>query len=342
MPRKNKEEYNAYMKQYMKDRYHAKKSATGQTNSEPEQEPEQFDPAQGTEAMPKELMEIGKELVSKQAEKGDKTFGMIEKVLEHAPMVVGLIQKFAQGMADSQARQPQQAQAPPQPPIHYGTPKAVQYLDDPAWVAQRDAYLAYRSGQPVTQAPQPMAENYQREARQQQRQGLPAPQQKLTMEQLNREATADLKPVEPEQKGIPNDQRPHDPRLQAMADKEKESKEPEQVDEVIQEQKDAIINELRKDNEKAVELVVGWINGQTDEQLTKKLGQDEPFKEAYKFLGFLPIQYRDMIVTLDADQVFTILEGGCPDKMKLVKKLKKTAHLKKAWTQLQDKIKPKS
>lgn len=327
MPRKNKEEYNEYMRNYMKSKDQAKRSVKQET------EPEQFDPNQGTEPLPPDLMKLGKTLVDSQADKGDKTFGMIQKVMEYAPTVIGLVQQFAKGMADSQMANAQQSQPqapPPQPPPFYGTPKAVQYLDDPNWIAQRDAWLSYQAGRPITQAPQNMAQHYQQEQRVQQRQGLPPQQERLTMEQLNREATADLKPVEAEPQGIPNEEREHDPRLQI------ENK--PQVEQVTQEQKDLVIEEMRKDNEKAVGLVVGWINGQSDADLKKRLEQEEPFKEAYPFVEFMPIQYRDMIATLDADQVFTILEGGCPAKMKLVKELKKVDHLKKAWTQLQAKI----
>lgn len=357
MPRKNREEYNAYMRDYMKNK--KRKSAKGSADQDDQPEalqPAPLDPNQGTEPLPKELLDLGKSIVEKQAAKGDKTMDWIAKAIEHAPTVIGLVQQFAKGMAQSQAahqqQQPQQPQYVPPPP-HYGTSKAVQFLDDPAWIAQRDAYLAQQRGMPVQiAAPQYQAQHYQQEARQRQQRGIPTPQsnQPTSMAQLNAEAEADMRPVQQPvdpQQGISSEDRPKETsgahavreaenRRRKEAGEEPLPEEPQEGKDVTQEQ---IINEMREDNKRAIQFVVQWINGQSDDQLLKKLEKDDPFKQYYPMLGLLPIQYRDLIVTLSGDEVLEALQAGCPEKIKLLEKHNKKDQLIKAWTNLQAKLK---
>lgn len=349
MPRKNKDEYNEYMRNYMKNRSTAKRSAA----DDQAEQPDQFDPLQGTQPMPNELLKLGKDFVDKQAAKGDKGMDVISKVLEYAPTVVGLIQQFAKGMADSQAANQQAApQYIPQPPPFYGTPKAVQFLDDPAWIRQRDEWLAYRAGRPITQAPQAMAAHYQYEQRQVQQRGLPPQQgsQPRSMAELNAAAESDMRSLPPVKEdgmqGLSSEERPKETSgEQAMRDAENRRRaaagEPPLDEPAEQEGTDMeqVINEMREDNKRAVQFVVQWINGQTDDQLLKYLEKDEPFKQYYPMLGFLPVQYRDMIVTLSAADVWTVLEQGCPEKIKLVTQKGKKDKLLKAWSQLQDRLK---
>lgn len=343
------DKYRAYMKEYMKKKYHDEQKSKGK-NSMPRATKQptvenNFDPLQGQESMPPELLKLGKDFINGQAEKGDKSMSTISKVLEYAPTVIGLIQQFAKGMADSQANHQQQqqlAQAPVrtiQPPPFYGTSKAVAYLDDPVWCAQRDAWMASRAQSPQIYAPAQMAQNYQYEQRMVQAQGLPA--QPRSMEELRREATNDpfMKPVRAEPQGMSSDERTVETSGEGALNKaEKARREASGETPLGDDVMKAVVEEMREDNKRAVKLVVDWINGQREEELLKRLDKEDPFEEVGRFLPFLPVQYRDLITTLSSEQVVEILRGGCLDKMESVEKAGKTQKFMSAWETLQKRL----
>jgi len=339
MPRKNKEEYNDYMRNYMKKRTREKKGQPILDND--------FDPSSASEGKP--VLEINKtgdlvkqtqDLLKNKGSDSDVGDDPILKVIDKYGKYVPLVMKFIEGLQGSMKQYNKKDLTPKiQPPEGWLNSTPMQKL---GWKYTRSDW--YAAGERYDQAiesgytnPQvnisnvdsnysdPQPQNLRQLARKYPEAPLvsdSAPSQNLNTSQPKEknEKSGDSQPVQ----SVNGDQSSNIKN----SEKEKEKEQSNQAKDIVA--------ELQADNVKYIELGADFINGLTDEEFKNYLKNiDDLIEKSKPFIPLLPVQVKGMIIQTTKEDLETLFKEKCPEKFKVVQTQKQKNKLLELFESLQ-------
>jgi hypothetical protein len=283
MAYKNKEDYNRYMKKYMRERYQsANKNDAIEKIDEPDMLAEDMKHEFNlSDPVIRKVFEMGKEQARKhEARDVEMILEKIEKYEKFVPVVA----KFFQGFISSiKPQQPQQAQIrPPDGWLELSPMARLNYkYTRPNWYA---AGLQYDN----------MMEN-----------GLIQPPN-IEQPQIVEHEPQNLQQLQGKY--------PEPPLLEHNAPPQQE---PPQQEPPKQENNkmDTMINALREDNARYINIAVEHLNNMKNAELKKHLQKpDEIYSKVKTYKMFLPIQLREMLLQTQYHELMEILKEKCPKK----------------------------
>jgi len=350
LPRKNPEEYKAYMKNYMRERY-AKQKAEKTLLGKPKMEKDDFNVTEtaisnvGKETLDlkgkatTELMAIAKK-VSKDldTDEEDPVFKTIEKVMKYAPIITELFKGFSQAAGNFKATQiqPQQKQVQTmQAPDGWETMTGLQKMNykytRPDWYAAGERWDNYKATGGATTTP--INTNYIDSTYSQ----PAATQEARTLAELANKhpdlpPANDSTPQIVEQEEQPEQVKQKKPEFVKNRVKEPE---PSQKEKDSQNQESELINAMKQDNNKYIEMAFNYIKGMKIEDFADSVNNIESFKPKFSMLQMLlPVQTKEMLKATPSEELIGILKEKCPDHHKWLKDNKKINEMKKVFEEL--------
>ena len=328
MPRKSKEEYNAYMRNYMKNKY---RKETGKTPMEGD-----FD---GTDKptldlqgdATKQLMSMGKEIFKDpETGKPDKIMTYIEQGAKYMPLIMKFAEGFMQNMSAFNKQQPQQAQEQAQPEMqapegweHVSPLEKMKYkYSRPAWYEAGQQWDAYKQTGKIN--PQIntgyVDPNYQNQPRR--GQIVHAEDQVQSLADLSRKHPEPPLVDQGAVQAVEEVQEPinrHDPKLEAVIKEKQQRHNPEKVEEKPMEppkvENDEIVQALQADNAKYIQMALKFLGSMSMKEFQGKINSlDQVVKKIEPFLNFLPIHLREMIKKTPDTELMNIFKDSCADK----------------------------
>lgn len=144
MPRKDPEEYKAYMRDYMQQRYKDKVVKPREAEKE---KMEKFEVDKNTQ---NDFTKGLKEILGEELSNDDPVLKTIDKYGKYIGLGLKFFEGFAANMQSRQLESPQVEMVIPEKPQGYGTIHALKFKDDPAWQKQLQDYENYKAtGQPI-------------------------------------------------------------------------------------------------------------------------------------------------------------------------------------------------
>ncbi len=313
------------------------------------------EPSEAKGAIPSDLLDTIRPMLTKPAADGDSFAKTFDKIIEHAPKVIGLIQQLIEGYQSGMQAHAQAAGTTgnggarteyvvPQPPQGYGTIDALRFENNPQWRKARDAYVAYKNNgtlQAVTilpngarslQAPTPRdAAVAQYEQRQTEMRGLPQASP-ADFEAMSR-ATNQQFPIDNSDTpkvGVPVATVEQETTTTAPTDTEAK---PDDVIQVLRNDNIVLVNSLvDKINALSIEELEAYVTDR--EQLVAKL------KLAHAF-GMIGAQYRELITVTTEDAIVDMLANRCAERWDAIAvKGKHEDELRLLWREIQAIIVP--
>lgn len=330
MPRKNKEDYNEYMRNYMKKKNRENK---GQPVLD-----DDFDPSTASVGKPTlninkagDLVKQTQELLKNKGSDSDVETDTVLRAIDKYGKYVPLVMQFLQGLQGSVSQYNKKDLAPKiQPPAGWLNSTPMQKLGykytRPEWYAAGEAYdAAIESGYTNPQINASYVDPTY---------GQPAPQD---LRQLSRKypeppLVNDSKPLNAPAP-VPVDDKAGNkkPVQSANGDQSANAENPETPTEENQ-----IVAELQADNLKYLNLGADFINGLSDEEFTNHLKNIEALVEKSKpFIPLIPIQVKGMIVQTSKKDLEDLFKEKCPEKLKIVEKQKLKKKLLELFEELQ-------
>ena len=307
MPRKNKEEYNQYMRNYMK-----KKSRENRGESPIEGD---FNPSESADGKPTLNINKAGDLIKQTQDllknKGSETEDdPILKAIDKYGKYIPLAMKFFEGIKGSVGDFNKQDQAPKlQAPAGWLNSTPMQRLGwkytRADWTAAGEAYdRAVESGYTNPQVNIDHVDpNYV----------APAPQDLRSLARKYPEAplvndTPKPAPVEEKPKEKPVEQKPEEKKMEEDQAKENQ-----------------LISELQQDNLKYINMGAEFINDLKDQEFSDHLKNvDDLVEKAKPFISIVPIHVKGMILQTSKDDLKDLFKEKCPDKFKILEKEKST------------------
>ena len=331
MPRKNKEEYNEYMRNYVKK---ARQEKAGKPVFEND-----FDPSS---ASGKPVLNINKtsDLI-KQTEdllrnKGSETetdpiLKAIDKYGKYVPLVMQFIQGLQGSMKDYNKKDLTPKIQPPEGWLNMSPMQKLNYkYSRSEWYEAGERYdAAIESGymnpqinasyvDPTYTAPN----NLQALARK-----YPEPPLASNSQPLNT-------PVQSPANDKAGDQRPVQ---QANGNQSTNAENPKK--EELPTEKEAIVAELQQDNLKYINLGAEFINKLSDKEFKDHLKNIEALIEKAKpFIPLIPIQVKGMIIQTSKEDLEALFKEKCPAKYEMVVKSKKVKELLELFEKLKTSV----
>lgn len=346
MPRVKKEDYNAYMKEYMNS-YQKKKK----TLNKLEHPVKDFD---GTQAPVldlqsdevKQALEMGKEVFKDpKTGKPDKIFEYIEKGAKYMPLVMKFIEGFMTNMQTFNQQQQQQSakQAPAiQPPPGWDGMGAMEKLKykyaKPGWYEAGLKWDEYKETGVInpeinigyvdssyTPNRRPAAQSLDDTPCSLLELGKKYPDPPLLKDEY--EAPAQL----------------HDPKLEEVI-KEKKDKKGAVMDKKVELQdnksSDEVIKALQQDNARYLQMAIKFLGAQSLEEFQKNIEDLEGLYKKYEpMMELLPLQLREMINNSSDEELIKIFEEACPDKYSWSKENNKLEAIKTLFGTIKKRIK---
>ena len=340
MPRKNPEEYNIYMKNYMRERYAKQKTILGK----PKMTGDDFNVTEtaistiGQKTLDlkgkatTELMSIAKK-ASKDNDTGeeDPIFKTIEKLMKYTPIITELFKGFSAAAGNFKATQvqPQQkASTTIQPPDGWETMSALKRMNfkytRPEWFKAGERYDNLKSKNGIT----PLNTDYVDSTYSQ----PVVHQEAQTLKELARKhpeppTVSDTKPAE---------------QVEQVEQKKPEFvkqriKEPETLQKEINFKKpeQELINAMREDNNKYIEMAFNYIKGMQIKDFGYSVNNIESFKPKFAmFQMLLPIQTKEMLRATPSEELILTLKEKCPEHYNWLKDNKKINEMKKVFEEL--------
>lgn len=323
MPRKDKEEYNEYMRNYMKKK---NRESKGQPVLD-----DDFDPSSAAVGKPTLNINKAGDLIKQTQDllknKGSETEDdPILKAIDKYGKYVPLVLQFIQGFQGSIAKFNKQDQTPKmQPPAGWLNSTPMQRLNykytRPEWYAAGEAYdAAMESGYMNPQ----INNNYVDPT-------YSAPPQNL--QSLARKyPEAPLVQDKPQTLQTSNSDGTVAPQDRPIVEKKTESEAVSKSDSAAV---DPLVAELQADNLKYLNLGADFVNGLKDEQFIDHLKNIEALVEKAKpFIPIIPIQVKGMIIQTSKEDLESLFKEKCPAKYELVVKQKKVKKLLELFEEL--------
>lgn len=355
MPRKDPEAYKAYMRDYMKRKYQEKKGIK-QVDKMSEDDfnvTEAVLPQEGKQAIDlngkaaKALLDTAKK-ASKDpdTDEEDPVFKYIEKGMKYLPVIIEAFKGFNAAAANfQQTQRPAQNQAPAiQPPDGWETMTALQRLSKkysrPEWYAAGERWEEYKASGGASYVT-PVNTNYVDPAYNQ------AVAQRQTQANQEARSLSELKNKYPEPPAVsdappqmqeaPTQEPPQEQKQEPEFIKKAQEKRGEQKDKpkTNEEAETMLVNAMREDNNKYIEMAFNYLNGLSMEQFKDYVQNIDKLKPKFKMLKmFLPVQTREMLKNTSSAEFVDIFKTKSPDKYKWLKDEKKIPEMKKLFDEL--------
>ena len=334
---RDKENYNNYMREYQKQA-RAKAKANAQAPdfsvvSSKESTPDKTLDLGGKGAQA--LLDLAKKAVKSDDIKGDdKTIKTIEKVMEHAPAVIEVLKELFSGFnaaaANLQATRSQQQQAPTiQPPAGWeqmsGLKRLGKKYSNPDWYAAGEAYDMNKTGSnnitPVNTAY--VDPNYTQP---------PAQQQAPSSEPKTLKELGSKYPELPVVSDGP-------PAAAAVPEFVKQRSEKEEVIPVEPEAAESaeLIEKMREDNNKYIELAFNWIAGLTKKEFDGYIKNIDKWKAKISMAKLLlPTQTKEMLKNTPVEEFVETFKAKVNEKYLFLEKANKLDNLKLLFEELKE------
>ena len=324
MPRKNPDEYREYMKNYMRKKYYEKEPSVEKVNATVEK---LTDIEKGTKSVTDKariLSDLAKEFGNKESE-GMQSIDKIDKWINLAEKYAPLILQAVKGFADRNAElQTQQANIKD---VNVGTPAPTgwvsmspmerlsrKYEADGSisnWYTQGEMYENESSYKP------PQLQQPQQQAQVQQK---PQSLEELAKQYPEPPLIKDSEPVKEQPK-------------------QEEVKKVNNMQENINNETKALIEQLRQDNEQYLIMAFDYVNKMDNEQLKKHIEDKTLLELLDKYKMLIPTQTKQMLITIDDPYLINLLKLKCKDKYDFVEKEKLLDNVKELFKELQEKLK---
>ena len=307
MPRKNKEEYNDYMRNYMKKK---NRENRGQPALEGD-----FDPSASADGKPALNINKAGDLIKQTQDllrsKGspDQEDDPILKAIDKYGKYIPLAMKFFEGLKGSVSQYNKQDQTPKlQAPNGWLNATPMQKLGwkytRADWTAAGEAYDAAAEQSGYTN---PQINNNYVDPTYSAPQDLRALARKYPEAPLVNEAPQPA-PVEEKPKEKPVEQKPEEKKMEEDQAKENQ-----------------LISELQQDNLKYINMGAEFINDLKDQEFSDHLKNvDDLVEKAKPFISIVPIHVKGMILQTSKDDLKDLFKEKCPDKFKILEKEKST------------------
>ena len=323
MPRKNKDEYNEYMRTFMREK--AQKMKTGQIKKV---EDNDFNPSSANNGRPMLSLGTAADLVKQTQEllknDGSEEDDPILKAINKYGKYLPLVMQFFKGLQGSIQTVNQIDNRPKiQAPAGWLNSTPMQRLNwkytRPDWYAAGEAYdLAIETGN-MNPAINTM---YVDPSYSQPPQDLRSLARKYPDPPLVKDT--------PTQSPTPQQTSNSDGAISAERPtiEEKTTEGAIQKPSVEQSQESKIISELQADNLKYINLAADYVNGISDEDFVNHLKNiDKLVEQAKPFIPLIPVQVSGMILQTSDKDLETIFKSKCPKKYELIVKEKKVKKL---------------
>jgi len=319
MPRKNKEEYNEYMRNYMKKK---NRENRGQPALEGD-----FDPSASADGKPTLNINKAGDLIKQTQDllknKGSETEDdPILKAIDKYGKYIPLAMKFFEGIKGSVSNYNQQDQKPKlQAPDGWLNSTPMQRLGwkytRADWTAAGEAYdRAAESGYTNPQVNIGHVDPNYSDPQPQDLRSLARKYPEAPMVNDTPPPQAQPKPVEEKPKEKPVEEKP--------------------AEEKPVEQQDQLIAELQADNLKYINMGSEFINGLKDQEFSDHLKNiDDLVEKAKPFMALIPIHVKGMIIQTTKEDLKSLFAEKCPDKFKILEKEKSTKKLLELFEGLQ-------
>jgi len=314
MPRKNKEEYNDYMRNYMKKK---NRENRGQPALEGD-----FDPSASTDGKPTLNINKAGDLIKQTQDllksKGtpDQEDDPILKAIDKYGKYIPLAMKFFEGMKGSVNHFNQQDQTPKlQAPNGWLNATPMQKLGwkytRADWTAAGEAYDAAVEQSGYTN---PQINNNYVDPTYSAPQDLRALARKYPEAPLVNEAPQ----TQQETAVTPSERQPLEKSSPEKSEDKGEIKSKPVED---HSQTDQLVSELQQDNLKYINMGAEFINGLKDQEFEDHLKNiDELVEKAKPFMSLIPIHVKGMIIQTSKEDLQKLFKEKCPDKFKILEK----------------------
>ncbi len=331
MPLKDRDEYNAYMRNKMRQ-YSAKKRAMKTMDKAPKEpdfdvtqavipEPDINEPLNVNSGLAKEFLEKAKEASKDPITKEvDPFFNIIEKGMKYLPLVIQAFKGFNEAASRYTQVQPNQPQGQigVAAPAGWLTMTPLKRLNkkftDPAWYEAGLRYDSFKSsGQVTSKNTSYVDSSYNQPAKH---------QEARTLKELQNKH-----PEPPLASGsAPTPQEPEFIKTaKANQNKEVEKMQPEP----------ALVNALREDNSKYISMAFDYLKDLSMPEFEKYLNDLEALKPKISMLKMiLPIHTKAMLKETSSDELLGVFKEKCPKKYKWVKDHKKVKEIKELFEEL--------
>lgn len=350
LPRKNPEEYKAYMKNYMRERY-AKQKAEKALLGKPKMTEDDFNVTEtaintaGQETLDlkgkatTELMAIAKKASKdNDTDEEDPIFATIEKVMKYAPIITELFKGFSQAAGNFKQTQiqPQQQQRPTmQPPEGWETMTSLQKMgrkySRADWYAAGEKYDDWKATGGATTSPintNYVDATYSQPAANREAQTLAELSRKHP--ELPQASNSPPPTVEQEEQVQPEEQAKPE-----FVKKRVKEPEPSQKEQDSKDTEQELINAMRQDNNKYIEMAFNYIKGMKIKDFGDSVNNIESFKPKFAMLQMiLPVQTKEMLKATPAEELIQTLKEKCPEHHKWLKDNKKINEMEKAFEEL--------
>lgn len=335
MPRTDPDAYREYMREYTRKKRREKKMLN-QTN-EPTQDKDDFNVVeavipQGTETIDlnskqaKEILEKAKTLTKDPiSDEEDPVMKYIEKGMKYLPIIMEAFKGFNMASQRYQANQPQ-ARPSIQPPAGWesmsGLARLGKKYSDPAWYEAGERWESFKTTGAVTTTNTGYVDPTYT---------TPPPQDLRQLAQKHPEPPL-VKDQEP-QENFTETEPQRKPEFVKKAEEKRE--EPEQ-EEPKGDETTMIVNALREDNNKYIELAFNYLASLEMEKFKEYVNKPETFKSKMGLLPILlPFQTKEMIKNTKPEELVEIFKEKVPDKYEWLKEQKKLPELKALFVELQ-------
>ena len=357
MPRKSKEEYNEYMRNYMKGKY---KKSTGKPPMDGDFDGTNKPVLELNGDATKQLMTMGKEIFKDpETGKPDKIMTYIEQGAKYMPMILKFVEGFMSNMkAFNQQNPQQQAQPEMQPPEGWSNFSPIEKLkykySRPAWY---EAGLAWDNYKETGQVNSQVNTGYVDPSYSQPRRGQPIQhdQQVNSLQDLSKKhadppLVKDQAPEDPVQR--------HDPKLEAVI-KEKQKRhmgkdhnekvlevgnmdlneQDQEKNQMETNENEGIVQALQEDNARYIQLALKFLTAMEMTEFQNKINSlDQEVKKIEPFFDLLPIQLREMLKKTPDKELIEIFKGSCADKFDWCEKNKHLPKISAMFNDLKSKI----
>ena len=306
MPRKNKEEYNEYMRNYSKRRALEKKGRS------PIQD--DFNGTEGTANIGaigdiiKETKELFQDKNKKDTSEPDPVLNAIEKYGKYIPLVI----KFFQGFNDAAKAKEQEQQSNNQPKI----------MCPEGWLSLSPIQkINYKYSRPEWYNAGLAYDNYMAN-------GV-NPQVNISyVDRTYNDNTARQESLQSLQRKYPEP-----PLVKDRKEEIIESKPEEKINET------EIINELQKDNLRYIEMFIDYINSMSEKDFIEKLANlDSLITQIEPFISLIPVHLKGTILATPKEDLQKLLQAKCKEKYDLAITLGKLTDFLNIFEKIKDKL----
>ena len=307
MPIKDKEEYNKYMKKFMREKYQREKGLKVLDNTDDKNKPELDFHGKASDDIIKLSKEVFKD---KETGEPDKIITYIEKVVEYLPLAMKFINGFAENMKAFNAQNPQQATEeqtiqPPEGWVGASPMEKLKYkYNRPSWYEAGLAYDEFKESGVIN--PQININHVDKTyTPPTSRRPTPPPQsaEPKSLNELSKKYGEPKATDEP----IVDSPEMHDPKIEKVVQEKQKDNEDTKMKKVT--------NALNQDNLKYIQMAITFLGNMPMPEFKSKIDKLDDILEKNKFMiALLPIHLKELLINTPNEELLSMFKKNCVDK----------------------------